>query len=299
MGKIPHPIPYQGSKRKLAKMIFSTFPKKVEVFYEPFAGSAAMTIFCAANNYASEYVIGDSLEPLVALHKIIIEEPQYAILSYNEVWNAHGNDPIEYFYEIRERYNNKRNPIDLLYCIARCVKNAVRFSKNGNFTQSVDKRRLGMKPDKMKIHISETSKLLKGRTSFITGDWLDTSKDASSNDLIYLDPPYLGTSVGRDKRYHQQLEYEELCSGIQMLLDRNLKFALSYDGKTGERVYGPLLPKNLGLRRFELQAGLSSQSTLSGKREETIESLYLSPGMNGVCAPVTSYNRLLLPNIIT
>lgn len=62
---IPHPIPYQGSKRKLASAIDRHLPESIATFYEPFAGSAAMTIHAAHNRRASRFVIGDSLEPMV------------------------------------------------------------------------------------------------------------------------------------------------------------------------------------------------------------------------------------------
>lgn len=48
---------------------------------------------------------------------------------------------------------------------------------------------------------------------------------------------------------------------------------------TGGRAYGPPLPESLGLTRFLLHAGTSSQATLSGRNEETIESLYVTPGL--------------------
>ena len=38
MKKLPHPIPYQGSKRKLAPVIGRYLPEDIRVFYEPFAG---------------------------------------------------------------------------------------------------------------------------------------------------------------------------------------------------------------------------------------------------------------------
>lgn len=47
MTRLPHPIPYQGSKRKLAPMIDDYLPDGIDTFYEPFAGSAAMTIYAA------------------------------------------------------------------------------------------------------------------------------------------------------------------------------------------------------------------------------------------------------------
>jgi DNA adenine methylase len=140
----------------------------------------------------------------------------------------------------------------------------------------------------------EVSNLLKGRVTFRVGDWLETISDAEPTDLIYMDPPYLGTSAGRDKRYHKQLEFEKLCSGLDSMTERGLRFALSYDGATGKKVYGPRLPEELNLRRVELVGGLSSQATLNGKREVSVESLYLSPEMNGVKEPTKMTQASLL-----
>jgi site-specific DNA-adenine methylase len=45
--KIPHPIPYQGSKRNLASEILRFFPANIVRLIEPFAGSAAISIASA------------------------------------------------------------------------------------------------------------------------------------------------------------------------------------------------------------------------------------------------------------
>ncbi len=67
-----------------------------------------------------------------------------------------------------------------------------------------------------------------------------------------MDPPYLGTSIGRDKRYPRQLRREDLIVGIEDFRRRNIPFALSYDGMTGGREYEPPLPESLGLTRILL-----------------------------------------------
>jgi len=54
-------------------------------------------------------------------------------------------------------------------------------------------------------------------------------------------------------------------------------FAVSYDGRTGQKRFGTDLPESLGLVRLEIKAGRSSQATLLGRRDITYESLYLSP----------------------
>lgn len=279
MIRLPHPIPYQGSKRKLAPLIGRYLPKSSKRFFEPFAGSAAMSIYAAYHRRADSFVIADSLEPMVQLLTAIVDSPEKTSSRYEEIWNGQTSQGPDYFNRVRDRYNADRDPVDLLYLICRCVKNAIRFNKNGNFTQSVDKRRLGMRPQKMGDAVREVSSILKGRVEFRVGDWIETTSDATPRDFVYMDPPYLGTTIGRDKRYHQQLELDELVSGLEVLIDRQIQFALSYDGMTGDKEYGPPLPDSLGLTRLLLHAGTSSQATLSGKKAQTIESLYVTRGL--------------------
>ena len=279
MTHLPHPIPYQGSKRRLAPVIARYLPDTIATFYEPFAGSGAMTIHAAFHGRAERYVLADSLEPMVDLLRAIVEKPEETAARYRCVWEGQRPGRPDYFNAVRDRYNSQRNPIDLLYLICRCVKNSVRFSQRGHFSQSVDRRRLGMHPERMRRAVFGVAAILGDRVDFRTGDWRATCASAGPDDFVYLDPPYLGASVGRDKRYHQQVRPRELISGLASLRRREVPFALSYDGMTGGRGYGPQLPETLGLTRRLLHAGISAQATLAGRREETIESLYLTPGL--------------------
>lgn len=292
---LPHPIPYQGSKRNLAATIARYLPDPIDTFYEPFCGSAAMTIFAAHHGLAERFVLGDSLEAIVELQRAIIENPVETAAQYRHLWQGQGDDDPGYFNRVRDSYNSGGDPVELLYLICRCVKNAIRFNRHGSFTQSVDKRRKGMRPERMESAISGVSRLLRGRVEFRAGDWVETTADAKLADFIYMDPPYLGTSVGRDKRYHQQMTQGRLIEGLESFIGRNLRFALSYDGKTGNKEYGPPLPESLGLTRLLLHAGTSSQATLSGKSAQTIESLYLTPGLaEPSCDVIGSENPLPL-----
>lgn len=274
--RAPHPFPYQGSKRRLAPLIAPHIPDHVQVMFEPFAGSAAMTLHAAQHGLARHFVIGDSLGDIVRLWRGIVLEPGATAARYRAVWSAQTPANPEYFNRVRARYNRERDPVDLMYLICRCVKNAVRFNAAGEFSQSADRRRLGTHPDRMQNAITDASHLLAGKIEFREGDWLHTTADATTRDFAYLDPPYLGTTIGPDKRYHQQLALNPLIDGIAQIKARGVPFALSYDGSTGARHYGAPLPDHLGLTRLLIEAGRSSQATLSGRNERTVESLYLS-----------------------
>lgn len=278
MSRVSHPIPYQGSKRKIASVIFSFVRnRKYNTLFEPLVGSGAFTLFAAKHNFAKKYVLGDSLIPLIHLWKSIINAPEKTSRIYRKVWEGQKKGDFEYFNKIRKTFNESRDPVLLLYLIARCVKNAVRFNKDGNFTQSADKRRKGTNPDKMEKEILGASCLLKGKVDFCAGDFAGCLAEATRNDLVYMDPPYQGTSYGRDKRYFEQLEIEKLCDVLSNLNERGVDFLLSYDGKTGDKKHGVDLPSYLQLSRIFINAGRSSQATLNGRSETTLESLYISP----------------------
>jgi DNA adenine methylase len=66
---------------------------------------------------------------------------------------------------------------------------------------------------------------------------------------------------------------------LTVLNARDISYIVSYDGRTGTKVHGRSLPRDLNLRHIELEAGRSSQETLLGRDAVTIESLYLSPAL--------------------
>lgn len=288
LAKLPHPIPYQGSKRILAPLIGRQVPAEIGTWYEPFAGSAAMALWAVRHRNPRRIVLGDSLAPMMELWRSILTQPQATAARYAEIWHGQEQEDAAYFNRVRYRFNTGHDPVDLLYLLCRCVKNAVRFNAKGRFTQSVDKRRLGMRPEKMRAAIEGAAALLRGRTAIRAGDWLDTLADAGPADFAYMDPPYLGTSIGRDRRYAEWMTQERLVAGLRCLNNRRIRFALSYDGMCGDKVYAPPLPDDLRLTRLYLQAGRSSQATLNGGTDETVESLYLSEGL---AAPTAGVSR--------
>lgn len=277
---IPTPIPYQGSKRRLAPQILAWMPRTVPgTFFEPFAGSAAVALAVAASGRAKRFVLSDVLAPLMEIWRLILEEPKRLAGEYEKLWLSQLHDPRSTYDAIREEFNKTGEPSKLLYLIARCVKNSVRFNPLGKFNQSPDNRRKGMRPAKMRREILIAHQLLTGKTTVIAGDYQQALKDASSNDFVYMDPPYQGVSNGRDRRYFQPLDLERFLAELSRLNDRNVPYMVSFDGLCGDRMYGDELPTELRLRRILLVAGRSSQATLLGRTDVTVESLYLSPAL--------------------
>lgn len=278
--RVPHVIPYQGSKRKLAPQILSYIQHEVTgTLYEPFAGSAAITLAAAASKIGSSYVIGDKFSPLVDLWELIINEPNYVAENYTQIWNAQLDDPRGHYIDIRNQFNKVQDPVQFLYLVARCVKNAIRFNSDGGFNQSADNRRLGMKPDKVHKESLAISSILRGKTTAVAGDFMTILEGAGPDDLVYMDPPWQGTSLKTNTRYAHLLDLDTLIEGLNNLNERRVPYLLSFDGTCGDKSYGKDLPSFLQLEKIDLHAGRSSQAILLGRDDVTVESLYISPSL--------------------
>jgi len=275
----PHPIPYQGSKRRLVPVLLACAPARFRVMVEPFVGSGALTLGAALHGRGERYLVGDSLEPLARLWALIVARPQQLADRYERVWRGQLEDPRRHYGEVRAAFNLDKDPAKLLYLLARCVKNAVRFNPRGGFNQSADHRRTGMLPAKMRREIAGAHRLLAGRAEAVHADYRELLARAGTSDLVFMDPPYQGVSRGRDGRYFESLDLERFVAEIDRLNARAIRFMFTFDGRTGGRTYGGALPRALGLRRIALHTGRSSQATLSGRTDETVESLYLSPAL--------------------
>jgi DNA adenine methylase len=279
MAHLPHPIQYQGSKRIIASHILKFFPKKVERLVEPFAGTGAISIAASARYVTQNFWFNDINKPLVKLLELIIEHPNEIADFYTEIWYQQCNNSIEHYYQIREQFNNTNDSKLFLYLLARCVKGAVRYNREGLFNQSPEKRRKGTQPAKMKNNIAGVSELLKGKCTFTDLDYRDVLSRVKTSDFVYLDPPYQGVCGNRDSRYYSGINFDDFVSELENLNRRNVAFAVSYDGKRGEKKFGSELPQELNLRKIDIEVGRSAQATLLGRDEITIESLYLSPAL--------------------
>lgn len=282
-GKAPHIVQYQGSKRKLAPQILQYMPRKFDRLIEPFSGMAAISIAAAMERRADAYVINDLNRPLVGILEEAIENPAQLAEEYRSVWEeqfSYGEDHVAHFYAVRDRFNGgEETPANLLYLIARCVKGAVRYGGNGNFNQSPDKRRHGTNPDTLEQNVYAISGLLKGKTSFYALDYHDIFEMARPGDLFYLDPPYQGVTNVRDNRYFSGVPFDEFAQAINILNDKGVDYLISYDGACGGKEYGEDLPESLGCEKIMLNAGLSSQALLLGRKSTTFEALYISPSL--------------------
>ena len=276
---VPHPFPYQGSKRSISGSILPHIPADTALLVEPFCGSAAVSLAASVHGRAERFWLNDANGPLMALWREILERPVRLAESYERLWRDQLADRKTFFYRVRQEFNRTREPHLLLYLLARIVKGSVRYSTQGRFNQSADNRRAGMRPEAMRSQLLGVSASLAARTRVTAWDFRNVVAETAADDLIYMDPPYQGTSYTRDNRYFGGLPYAEFVDALHAMNDAGKSYIVSYDGKTGAKTHGESLPTELHLRHLTINAGRSSQSTLLGRNCQTRESLYLSPAL--------------------
>lgn len=280
---VPHIVQYQGSKRKLADQILKHMPRRFDRLIEPFAGMAAVSIAVAYRNMTDNFIINDINPDIVSILQSAIESPEDLILSYSELWNdqfTYSEGSEAHFYKVRDDFNKgDKRASAMLYLLARCVKGSVRYNSSGEFNQSPDKRRNGTSPNTLSFNVRSISNILKGKTTFYSKDFREILEMTRKGDVIYMDPPYQGVSSVRDHRYIAGLDFDEFVSALENLNRRGIDYIISYDGSLGNKKYGRELPSYLGLTRYSLNAGLSTQALYLGKKLDTFESLYVSKGL--------------------
>jgi DNA adenine methylase len=196
--KVP-PLKCQGIKTKLAEWIkdHSAF-ENGGTWFEPFMGSG---------------VVGFNVRPTRAVFADI--NPHiinfYNAIKHGEITSSIAREFLEregsqlqdkgesHYYEIRERFNQSSNSLDMLFLNRACFNGVMRFNRKGQFNVP-----FGHKPERFaKAYITKIAnqiKYVEQTTSqydwqFVCTDFRKIIPDAGQGDFIYCDPPYIGRHV--------------------------------------------------------------------------------------------------------
>lgn len=268
MKKLLPLIKWSGSKRSQTEKIIHLFPEDIDTYYEPFLGGGSILGAFSPK----KAICGDICSALIELWKLVQSKPNLVHSEYKKRWERLQEDKHPFYYEVRSRFNKKQSPHDLLFLTRTCVNGLVRFNKKGEFNNSLHYSRKGILPDNFKKIIETWGGKIKSY-KFFTKHYSDLTKNARKNDFVYLDPPYFNTRG----RYFGKIDFDEFIEYLEYLNNRNIRFALSFDGARGEKSYVVKLPKKLYKRHQLIFSGNSTFNKVqNGKIERVYESIYLN-----------------------
>ncbi|MCD4650727.1 MAG: Dam family site-specific DNA-(adenine-N6)-methyltransferase [Candidatus Cloacimonetes bacterium] len=221
------PIKSQGIKTKLVDWI-STNVETIEFdrWVEPFLGTGVV----AFNVKHKKALLCDSNPHLIAFYKALQSKE---ITSYlvREFLTVEGEKLLksngDYYYEVRNRFNSERNPLDFLFLSRSCFNGMMRFNRKGGFNVPFCRKpqrfakALVTKITNQVENIAQ--KISIGDYTFKNQDFMETMKELKSKDLVYSDPPYIGRHVDYFDSWSEEDELNLNCG----LINSKAKFILS------------------------------------------------------------------------
>ena len=212
------PIKIQGIKTKLVPLIReNVFLDEKSIWIEPFMGSGvvgfniapATAIFADTNPHIIEFYNQIKERKITsAIVRSFLEEEGELLSKKDDT----------YYYEVRDRFNKKHNPLDFLFLNRSCFNGMIRFNKNYEFNVPY-----GHKPQrfskayitKIVNQVAHVEQLFKRNNwSFLCQSFEQTIKMADKNSFIYCDPPYIGRHVDYYDSWNEKLEIL-LCEALK------------------------------------------------------------------------------------
>lgn len=260
-------IKWTGSKRNISYEVSRLFPD-YEKYYEPFIGGGAILY----QEHPSRGMAGDICEPLIGIWELIRDNPNELLDSYSKNWKRLQQEGHEVYYEIRDQFNETRNPKYLFFLSRTCVNGLIRFNQKGEFNNSLHHTRPGIHPDRIAKIMRQWSRRI-SNIEFVAVDYEESTKQATEDDFVYLDPPYFNTT----SRYYGGIDRNRFLNFLKELNRRGVRYALSLDGFSGDTDYRTELPEWVFEESYLLSSGNSSfKKVIDKEKSEVKEALYLN-----------------------
>lgn len=242
-------VKWAGGKRQLLPQIKERMPEKYNNYFEPFVGGGAV-IFELLPKSA---VINDINKALINVYQMIRKYPQRFLQEINRLDREMWEDGKEYYYSLREHYNDKlmRDEFDVelaalfVFINKHCFNGLYRVNGKGLFNVPYNNSRSSSVNEKV---IVETAKFLKDVT-IISGDFEEACTKATKGDFVFFDSPYAPlnptsfesyTKEGFDIESHKRLAklYDELTARgcYCMLTNHNTELINELYGNKGYRI---------------------------------------------------------------
>ncbi len=183
-------VKWAGGKRQLLPQIKERMPKNYKNYYEPFVGGGAVTFELLPENA----LINDINKSLINAYRQICYEPEAFLKVIHKLDSEMWEDGKEYYYSIREHYNNKmmKEEYDVelaamfVFINKHCFNGLYRVNGKGLFNVPYNNSRKASVEDAM---IMEVSKYLKNVT-ILEGDFEKACTNAAKGDFVFIDSPY-------------------------------------------------------------------------------------------------------------
>ncbi|MCI5873546.1 MAG: DNA adenine methylase [Clostridiales bacterium] len=242
-------VKWAGGKRQLIPQIRERMPKQYNNYYEPFVGGGAVIFELLPENA----LINDINRALINAYQMICEYPQKFLHEINRLDAEMWEDGKEYYYSLREHYNDKlmKSEFDVelaalfVFINKHCFNGLYRVNGKGLFNVPYNNSRRNSVDEKSIMEISEFLK----DVTIISGDFEVACEGAGEGDFVFIDSPYAPlnptsfesyTKEGFDIESHRRLAnlFDELTARgcYCMLTNHNTELINELYGNKGYKI---------------------------------------------------------------
>ncbi len=217
------PLRWAGSKRQLIPEIRLASPSEFKRYIEPFAGSAC--VFFALKPGSA--VLNDINADLLNFYKALRSHPRRVARLALSMPTTEA-----YYYELRSTPVIQMSPLEraarFLYLNRFCFNGVYRTNRKGTFNVPRGHSTGGMPTEGELLNCS----LLLRKAKLVTGDFHEVMVKVSSDDFIYLDPPYATVERKTYGEYgygtYSEADRPRLVDSLLEADARGAKIVLSY-----------------------------------------------------------------------
>ncbi len=188
-------IKWVGSKQSILPQLMPRMPRNFGRYFEPMVGSGVLFLSLRPK----QAILADENPELVLCYQIVRDHVESLIRALGQHRNT-----SDHFHRLRAQVPSTLDPVEraarFIFLNKTCYNGLYRVNRDGHFNVPYgrDARANFLDFDTLR----RVSAQLQG-VQLRCGDFAEACQDAASGDLLYFDPPYLGTSPS-SIRYSQQ-----------------------------------------------------------------------------------------------
>lgn len=221
-------LKWAGGKGRLVPRIIAQLPDKIQTYYEPFVGSAAVFFALASHRRFKRAVLSDQNRELVDVYRALQKDVSAVIKAL-----APHRYNRETFYRLREQ---EPSELDLAERAARTIylnkagfNGLYRVNRSGQFNVPFGRHTNPTICDEPRL--TQAAALLKS-VKLEVKDFETACTRAKSGDAVYFDPPYVPLSkTSNFTAYHHEafdeVHHQRLADLFGRLADRGVSVVLS------------------------------------------------------------------------
>lgn len=244
-------LKWAGGKRSLVPRILKELPARIDTYYEPFVGGAAVFLALAEARRFERAVIADKNPQLINLYEVVQRDVD-KLLKKLELLQSKTSE--QEYYAIRARKGG--TPVEraarLVYLNKTGYNGLYRVNASGGYNVPYGryKRPRIYDPERLRA-----AALALCDVTIRVADFEEACRDARQGDAVYLDPPYLPLSkTASFAAYHSEAfglpEHRRLAQLFGKLVERGVAVVLSNSATPETRaLYKGFKHSNVAVRR--------------------------------------------------